>query len=94
MHYTIFCSHKIFYLFFVILTGVTNLSEKKMNKIVALLRTSEFISYGHFEGCLCVKNFFKVFSNSCMDFVFNLLIYIAKTKHYLKMGWGGMYHRL
>ena len=34
-----------------------------------VIRTSAFKSCGHFEECFYLKNFFKVSSNSCIDFI-------------------------
>ena len=38
----------------------------KMSKIVALF----WDLYGHFEKCFYLKDFLKVSSNICMDFIF------------------------
>ena len=43
--------------------------KNEQNRVL-YFRRSAFKSYGHFEECFYLKNFFKVSSNSCMDFTF------------------------
>ena len=54
-------------------TGVPNERILKMSKIVALLRTSAFKSYGHFEECFFVKSSFKISSNNSINSFSNCL---------------------
>ena len=46
-----------------------------MSKIVVLLYDLGIKSHGHFEEWFYLKNFFMVSFNSCMDYIFNPLIY-------------------
>ena len=72
MHYTIFCSHKRFYIFSSISTGGTEMNafKNEQNRTSTLgpwhLNPMDILKKVFFY----LKNFLKVSSNSCMDFIF------------------------
>ena len=66
MHHTIFCSHKMFYLFFVIRTGGTKPTWKNEQNRSSTLGPRNL---NHMDNLRYVFTS-TISSNSCMDFVF------------------------